>query len=313
MRARRMLFVLVDAAGCPSTRCATRRAHAGLRYLRAVGPCNAPSAVSPSARYPIQGLPTFVASTSPGWIHSGRKHGAEASDSVATPTSLWSFKTVATIPNLLSVARGASGPALAAGILLDVCPELIISGISFAALSDWLDGHLARKWNQRSIAGTYLDPAGDKIFVACVSSALAAKGFIPAWLALLFVSRDMALVGGVSYKRACNLRWTWQTWGHFFATSDRKQGGAKPLPPLVPRSIGKICTTLQFALFVGAMSHHVQGWPTQEDMTLMQYATGMTTALSAVAYYFHSSDVLQGTKPSLGTLRRKGAQRSGEL
>jgi|AntAceMinimDraft_11_1070367.scaffolds.fasta_scaffold241180_1 cardiolipin synthase len=42
---------------------------------------------------------------------------------------------------------------------------------------------LARRWKQMSVLGSYLDPLGDKVFVASLAVALAAKGTLPVWLA----------------------------------------------------------------------------------------------------------------------------------
>ena len=135
------------------------------------------------------------------------------------------------------------------------------------------------------VAGTYLDPAGDKIFVACISASLAAKGFIPTWLAASFITRDLALVGGVSYKRARELRWRWLTWGQFFCVGDGNLVN-KSLPPLEPKTIGKICTALQFALFTGAMLHHTHGWPVGGgvDSDAVRHSGGDSTVCNGVLF-----------------------------
>lgn len=315
MRARRVLLVIRNAARSLVTESATRCALEELSCLQSVrkvqGPFHAPWAVNRTARYALRGLSADFGPGPQCCIHSGRTKEGDASDFLSSPTSPWTFEAVATIPNLLSIARGASGPMLAAAVLLDVRPELIVTGITAAALSDWLDGYLARRWNQISVAGTYLDPAGDKIFVACISASLAAKGFIPTWLAASFITRDLALVGGVSYKRARELRWRLLTWGQFFGVGDGNLVN-KSLPPLEPKTIGKICTALQFALFTGAMLHHTHGWPAEEELTVMQYATAVATALSATAYYSDSSNVVQCLKASSMKLKSKRRRQESE-
>ena len=75
-----------------------------------------------------------------------------------------------TLPNYISMARGAFGPVLGAAHVADaVSPELLLAGVAVAGLSDWLDGYVARRMRLTSVAGTYLDPLGDKIFVASVA------------------------------------------------------------------------------------------------------------------------------------------------
>ena len=182
------------------------------------------------------------------------------------------------------------GPALACAVLHDAHPAFVLAGVFAAAVSDWLDGHLARRWNQRSVAGTYLDPAGDKIFVASLAIALAVRGDVPAWLAACLVGRDAALVVASLYQRARALEWRWNTWAEFAGVADDNRARAR-LPPLEPQMLGKISTAGQFALFGGVLAHQAVGWPTAEMMETVHAAVGATTAASAGGYLFASSDV----------------------
>ena len=49
-----------------------------------------------------------------------------------------------------------------------------------AALTDWLDGHVARRWSQQSELGRFLDPIADKLLVAATLLMLTAFGRLPA-------------------------------------------------------------------------------------------------------------------------------------
>ena len=62
-----------------------------------------------------------------------------------------------------------------------------------AGLSDWLDGKLARAWNQQSRLGQVLDPAADRLYIAATLIALAVRAIIPWWLVALLVSRELVL------------------------------------------------------------------------------------------------------------------------
>lgn len=67
------------------------------------------------------------------------------------------------------------------------------------ALSDALDGMLARWLKVSSALGTYLDPLADKVFVSVVTYALWWDGRLPLWLFALFVGRDLLILVGSAY------------------------------------------------------------------------------------------------------------------
>ncbi len=70
-----------------------------------------------------------------------------------------------------------------------------------AALTDAVDGALARLLKQRTTIGAYLDPAADKVFMTASFIALAALCSIPVWLAILVISRDIIIVVGLVILR----------------------------------------------------------------------------------------------------------------
>ena len=51
--------------------------------------------------------------------------------------------------------------------------------IGYAGLSDWLDGYVARKFDQGSVIGSYLDPLADKVLICCTVGALASEVLHP--------------------------------------------------------------------------------------------------------------------------------------
>ncbi|HEV2297758.1 MAG TPA: CDP-alcohol phosphatidyltransferase family protein [Candidatus Acidoferrales bacterium] len=63
-----------------------------------------------------------------------------------------------------------------------------------AALSDGLDGLLARKMNQKTPLGTFLDPIADKLLLSSAYFMLALKGKIAWWLAILVLGRDVLIL-----------------------------------------------------------------------------------------------------------------------
>ena len=73
------------------------------------------------------------------------------------------------IPNVLTVLRLLAAPAVAVMFLYfhrpwaDWFALVLFVG---AAVTDWFDGYLARRWNQTSAFGAFLDPVADKLMVA---------------------------------------------------------------------------------------------------------------------------------------------------
>lgn len=67
---------------------------------------------------------------------------------------------------------------------------------AIAAVSDALDGWLAKRFNWQSWIGGMLDPIADKLLLMAAFVGLAMRGDLPAWLAALVVGRDLAIVAG---------------------------------------------------------------------------------------------------------------------
>jgi len=72
--------------------------------------------------------------------------------------------------------------------------NLIATGVFiFAAITDWLDGYLARKLNQMSAFGAFLDPVADKLMVAGALIVLLELGRVEAVVALIIIGREIAI------------------------------------------------------------------------------------------------------------------------
>ena len=66
-----------------------------------------------------------------------------------------------------------------------------------AGISDGVDGYIAREFNQRSELGAYLDPIADKALLVSIYVSLGFLKFLPAWLVILAVSRDVMIVTAI--------------------------------------------------------------------------------------------------------------------
>lgn len=64
-----------------------------------------------------------------------------------------------------------------------------------AALTDLLDGYLARRWKQVTTVGTLLDPVADKLLISAALISLVEIRLLPGWMVVLIISREFAVSG----------------------------------------------------------------------------------------------------------------------
>lgn len=106
-----------------------------------------------------------------------------------------------TLPNLLTAARLLLAPVVA-WRLLEHDVEGAFWLFVIAAITDLLDGNLARWLNQRSVLGAWLDPIADKVMLLTTLTMLALTGLLPLWLLLVVVVRDLIILAGAEgYRR----------------------------------------------------------------------------------------------------------------
>ncbi|QLA16169.1 CDP-diacylglycerol--glycerol-3-phosphate 3-phosphatidyltransferase [Desulfolutivibrio sulfoxidireducens] len=99
--------------------------------------------------------------------------------------------------NNLTLARVAVVPVLVVmlsfpGRLMCLAAMLLFI---VAAITDIFDGYIARRFNLVTTMGKFLDPLADKLLVASVLVMLAGQGFIPAWVAVVIICREIAVTG----------------------------------------------------------------------------------------------------------------------
>jgi cardiolipin synthase len=100
---------------------------------------------------------------------------------------------VLTVPNAISIARLAGVPVFLWLVLGPHADGWAVALLIAAGVSDWLDGKLARAWNQQSRLGQVLDPAADRLYIAATLVALAIRGIIPWWLVAVLAAREAVL------------------------------------------------------------------------------------------------------------------------
>lgn len=101
---------------------------------------------------------------------------------------------VLTVPNVLSLLRLLLVPLF---VWLALGPEadgLAVAVLVVSGFSDWLDGHLARRWHQVSRVGQLLDPVADRLFVLSAVVVLGLREIVPWWLVAVLVARDVVML-----------------------------------------------------------------------------------------------------------------------
>jgi cardiolipin synthase (CMP-forming) len=100
---------------------------------------------------------------------------------------------ILTVPNAISVARLAGVPVFLWLVLGSEADGWAVGLLIAAGLSDWLDGVIARAWDQQSRLGQVLDPAADRLYIAATLIGLAIRAIIPWWLVALLAARELLL------------------------------------------------------------------------------------------------------------------------
>jgi cardiolipin synthase len=172
---------------------------------------------------------------------------------------------ILTVPNQLTFLRLGFLPFFIISIhyrRYDVALGILI----VSALTDGLDGLLARSLNQKTALGAYLDPIADKLLLSSSFVALALDGKIRWWLATLVLSRDILLLTS--------------------AVVILVVVGYRPFPPSV---FGKLTTALQILLVFAVVLLAVTEWPWLEFVRMV---LGYLVAGFTVFSGFHYSIVV---------------------
>ncbi len=171
----------------------------------------------------------------------------------------------------VTLIRIAAIPGLMVLILVEGIPHARwwAAGVyAAAAITDSLDGWLARARGQVTVAGAFLDPLADKLLVAAALVSLLQVGDIPAWIVMVIMAREFAVTG---------LR--------LVAASEDL---------IIPASrFGKAKTLSQNLAIVAVTAPHP--WPWIDDPLL--YAAVVLTVLSGAYYFLMARRRLFAPKP----------------
>jgi cardiolipin synthase len=109
-------------------------------------------------------------------------------------------EAIINVPNVLSFSRILTAPFIA-GCIVHNDTKLALALFAYAAASDVVDGLWARRFNQQTIVGSFLDPMSDKIMTICVASALGHISLLSPWVVAMLVAKDLALMIGTTIVR----------------------------------------------------------------------------------------------------------------
>jgi cardiolipin synthase len=165
-------------------------------------------------------------------------------------------------PNLITLLRIGAIPLflilLTAGKYTEALLVFVLAGVT-----DSLDGALARLTNSRTTLGAYIDPLADKLLLVSSFLFLAVAGFIPRWLTIVIISRDVLILVG-------------------FAVLFVMTGHAMTVKPTL---VGKACTFFQLlTVTLTLVSLHNPSWTFPLLWRVTIILTGGATVVSGWQY-----------------------------
>jgi cardiolipin synthase (CMP-forming) len=139
---------------------------------------------------------------------------------------------------------------------------LTVAVFFVAAVSDALDGYLAKRFNWQTELGKALDPLADKLLLVTTFLTLAYLHQVPLWLAALAVLRDVVItLGAIVYRVLYG-----------------------PLTDAAPTLISKLNTLMQIAYIGGVVLALASGWPWPWALQLAVWVVAITTIISGGDY-----------------------------
>jgi cardiolipin synthase len=149
-------------------------------------------------------------------------------------------------------------------LIMDRHYRAALAVLMAAALSDALDGTVARLLKQESPLGVALDPIADKILMTTAFITLALRAALPWWLTIIVLSRDVAII--------------------MTAALISLVAGYRPFYPTL---LGKACTAAQMAtIFLAVCRQARVPYITADVLTIFIYLTAALTLASAIHYVF---------------------------
>ena len=181
------------------------------------------------------------------------------------------------LPNCLTLLRILTIPVFLEFLAYHFYWEALLV-FAIGGLTDFLDGFFARRMNQQTALGTYLDPVADKLLVITSYIMLGSIGGLPVWLVMVVVLRDVLIVLGYAII--------------YVLVEERLQ--------VRPSLTGKWSTTLQLlTLALALLMLHDDRLLDGRLLDLLVGATALATIVSGCQYLYRGLIWLQHRAPSI--------------
>jgi cardiolipin synthase len=171
------------------------------------------------------------------------------------------------IPNTLTILRILLTPLFAICLIRRSLEGALIV-FAVAAVTDGLDGFVARVFKQKTTLGAYLDPIADKLLLATAFITLAIQGLITSWLAVIVITRDVVILFGVA-----------------LLTIMERSVEAKPA------MVSKITTVAQLTAVCTVLIGFHTPVPAKIQ-TVVFWLTGAVTTISGLQYIYRGLNIL---------------------
>ena len=163
------------------------------------------------------------------------------------------------LPNILTISRILAVPVVVVA-LLDGSPHgdtLAAIVFALAALTDGLDGYIARSRDSITTFGKLMDPLADKLLITAALVSLVSLGRLPAWVAMVIIAREFAVtvLRSIAAERGVVIAASW---------------------------MGKVKTVLQ----IGAVFALIAFNPAPLAVELLLYLAVAATVISGLDYFF---------------------------
>jgi cardiolipin synthase len=177
------------------------------------------------------------------------------------------------LANLLTLFRILLIPTFATLFLYGLYAASF-AAFAVAAVTDWLDGWVARGPGQRTELGTFLDPLADKALLLTSFGLLASAHVVPLWALVLVCTREIVIVGG------------WMV-GHLITRNRRVE----------PSALGKATTAMQLAAVTALLFNHYMILPHDLAARALDVAMALT-GISGLDYLYRGLRDLQPRRPA---------------
>lgn len=172
------------------------------------------------------------------------------------------------IPNTLTLVRILLTPVFAICLIRHLFAGALLVFI-VAAITDGLDGFVARLFKRKTTLGAYLDPTADKLLLITAFVTLAIQRMIPGWLSVIVITRDVLIIFGVALLNIMNRS-----------------------IEIKPSISSKITTVAQLATVCSVLVAHQVPAMAQIEWPLFWTTAAVTTA-SGLQYIYRGLNILQ--------------------